>query len=237
MLLAAASILSPPLALLRTAAPMLMKSTDASSNVVKFPSVDTLPEEVVSAQLQALSDSKLVRVYELFSRARRAILSETGRAQGGCGQLEPSALEIQRRVRRLLDESCPGLIGHGSHEVISGLTLNDGGGRLLPRWRCRVKVDIFYADRYDECDGGFLRAAAAAQPASYYIFTLTRQSVESEPATSEPRRDASDGYAGCWFVWSIEPERRGGGGDDDDDDPQTDGDPLPGLELALPVVC
>ena len=230
MLAAATTVLSPRPAVLRTVS--VMKCDDTT----KFPSVDTLPEEVVSAQLLALADSKLISVYELFSRARRAILSETVRAQGGSGQLEPSALEIQRRVRNGLDESCPGLIGHGSHEIISGLTLNDRGGGRLPRWRCRVKVDTFHADMYDAGDGGFLRAAAAAQPASYFIFTLTRQSVESGSIAFETRRDTSDEFAGCWFVWNIEPERRGGGGDDDGDDPQKDGDPLPGRQLALPVL-
>ena len=66
---------------------------------------------------------------------------------------------VRRRVRAALDEGCPGLIGHASAEVISGLTLNGRSEGRLPRWRCRVRVETFYADMYDTCDGGFLADA------------------------------------------------------------------------------
>ena len=181
----------------------------------QFPSANTQPEEVVSAQLQALSEAQLIRAYKLFSPARRAVMSGAGRE--AYNDLSP--LDIQRRVRAALDDLCPGLIGHGSHEIISGLTLHGG----LPRWRCRVKVDVFHADMYDDCDGGFLQAAAAAQPPLYFVFTLMQQS--SSVCASED--------APCWFVWSIEPERRGGGGGNDNDDRPSD-DPLPTRELPLP---
>ena len=145
-------------------------------------------------------------------------------------------------MRRWLDESCPGLIGHGSHEIISGLTLNERTSGRLPRWRCRVKVHTFYAGMYDSGDGGFLAAAAAAHPPAYFILTLTRQSaaIELEPGTArtadiQARRDSYDGYEDCWLVWNIEPERRRGGGDGPpDDDEGGDGDPPPGRELSLP---
>ena len=162
--------------------------------------------------------------------------------------LRPPDSQIRRRVRSLLDESCPLLIGHGSSEIISGLTLNgrvsENAVRTLPRWRCRVKVQTYYPEMYDTCDGGFLAAAAAAQPPSYFIFTLTRQhdppptarEVAAGPDNWDPRDKARfDGFEGCWFVWSIEPERRGGDGSDDDDDAPAD-DPPPGLELRLPAL-
>lgn len=217
--------------------PSLILMCDSSS----WPTVDTTPEEVVAAQLQALSDYKLTRVFQLFSRARRAILTEEGRSQGGGGQLDPPPIEIQRRVRRALDTTCPGLIGHGSSEIISGLTLNEEGGGRLPRWCGRVKVDTFYSDMYDTCDGGFLAAAAAAEPPRYFLFTLTRQSPAPEAASPKARRtlvptrrDALDGFEGCWLVWCIEPERRGGGGGGDGP-PVDDGDDgPPGRELSLP---
>ena len=90
----------------------------------RFPTADTPPEEVVAAQLQALSDGNLTKVFSLFSRARRTVIVETGRAQGGGGQLMPPPEVVRKRVRAVLDETCPGLIGHAGAEVISGLTLN-----------------------------------------------------------------------------------------------------------------
>jgi hypothetical protein len=213
----------------------------------RFPVASTPPEEVVAAQLLALSNNDLARVFQLFSRARRRIILEAGRAQGGGGQLDLPESQIRRRVRSLLDESCPRLIGHGSSEIISGLTLNgrgtSGAVRTLPRWRCRVKVETFYPEMYDTCDGGFLAAAAAAQPPSYFIFTLTRQH-DPPPTPREvaaglmwewDQRDKArfDGNECCWLVWSIEPERRGGGGSDEEP-PDDGGDPRPGLALQLP---
>ena len=99
-----------------------------------------------------LAHSNMTRVFELFSRARRAVITESGRAQGGGGQLAPPAPVIRERVRSMLDESCPGLIGHASAEIISGLTLNARTNGRMPRWRCRVKVETFYADMYDTCE-------------------------------------------------------------------------------------
>ena len=99
------------------------KSTAAAASP-RFPTADTPPEEVVAAQLQALSDGNLTKVFSLFSRARRTVIVETGRAQGGGGQLMPPPEVVRKRVRAVLDETCPGLIGHAGAEVISGLTLN-----------------------------------------------------------------------------------------------------------------
>lgn len=205
-----------------------------------LPSVEATPEEVVSEQLRALSEARLPRVFQLFSRARRAMIMESGRAQGGGGQLDPPPQEVQRRVRRMLDASCPGLIGHGSHEIVSGLTLDQGGDGRMPRWGCRVRVHTFHPDMYDTCDGGFLAAAAAAAPPSYYLFTLTRQSRREEPRSGgsgsggswlATRGSGCDGNEGCWFVWSVERERNGGGGDDQS--PPSLGGP-PERERALP---
>ena len=105
----------------------------------------------------------------------------------------PPAAVVRSRVRAMLDESCPGLIGHASATVTSAITLNERGSGRLPRWRCRVQVETYYADMYDTCDGGFLAAAAAAQPPSFFVFTLTRQHDEPPPASptalaaSDPR--------------------------------------------------
>ena len=52
-------------------------------------------------------------------------------------------------MRSYLDASCPGLIGHNSAVLRSGLTLNDRSNGRLPRWRGRVRVETFYADMYD----------------------------------------------------------------------------------------
>ena len=198
----------------------------------RFPTPDTAPADVVVAQLQALSSTDLIGTYELFSRARRSIIVESGCAQGGgtALALAPPPDVLRKRVRQTLDEfQCPGLIGHASHEVISGLTLNERTNGRIPQYRCRVKVETFYADMYDMSDGGFLAAAAAAQPPSYFIFTLTRQH-DDPPATD--KEVAS--FEGCWFVWTIEPERRGGGGGDEPPPDDDDDDGPPGRELLLP---
>ena len=237
----------PPALLLQ---PLTIKllCDDAAAAARPFPTVDTTPEEVAAAQLQALSDSRLDKVYNLFSRARRAILTEDGRAQGGSGLLDPPPLECQRRVRRALDEKCPGLIGHGSHEIISGLTLNERVDGRLPRWCCRVKVNIFFPGFEGSDDGGFAASAANLAPPKYFLFTLVQQSLppaespklDGDAAAPSLRRAAANGD-GLWFVWSIEPERRGGGGGGGGggDGPPDDGDgnsPLPARELALPVL-
>jgi hypothetical protein len=101
------------------------KTSTAAAASPRFPTADTPPEEVVAAQLQALSDGNLTKVFSLFSRARRTVIVETGRAQGGGGQLMPPPEVVRRRVRALLDQACPGLIGHAGAEVFSGLALHD----------------------------------------------------------------------------------------------------------------
>ena len=99
-------------------------------------------------------------------------------------------------------------------------------------------METFFAEMYDTSDGGFLASAARAQPPSYFVFTLTRQHdpppTERERSSPISDRDAwrFDGFEGCWFVWSIEPERRGGGGGGP---PGSDDGPPPGLELSLPA--
>lgn len=196
----------------------------SASIAQRFPNADSTPAEVVAAQLTALSSNQLTRAFELFSPARRAIITES-EAGNEC----PSASVLRKRVRDALDTRCPGLIGHASAEITSGLTLNDG------RWRCRVKVQTFYAEMYDTCDGGFLAAAAAAQPPAYFVYTLTRQHVPRERVTQ--MRDEYDAERGdgkdLWLVWNIDPERRGGGGDADDEPTPDDHDPPPGRELPL----
>lgn len=187
----------------------------------RAPLLSISAESVVAAQLGALSNGNLTRVYELFSVTRRRMMADGGAGRSTEALESVSHLQVARWVRRELDVSSPGLIGHGSHTIMSGLTLDEGAGRLPPRWRCRVKVDTYYADMYGEWDGGFLRAAAAAHPPSYFVFTLTREPEEG----------------GAWRVWSIALERKGGGGGGGHEPPPGfDGPRLPGgvkkLELA-----
>jgi len=207
---------------------------DKQEGAGRFPTADSTPPEVVSAQLQALSAGNLTRVFELFSRARRAIITESGRAQGGGDRLLPPAQVLQERVRAMLVESCPGLIGHTSAEITSGLTLNERGGGRLARYRCRVKVVT--ADTQDMGDDGFWRLYAAANTTLYFVFTLTRQ-YDPPPTEQDLVRMAWDAREAardndCWFVWSIEPERRGDGGGDD---PAGADKTPPGQELLLPT--
>ena len=234
------------LALLATTAAALqppskrLPPASSPANEGRFPTASTPPTEVIEAQLRALSTNDLQTAYSLCSRAWRAIIVEEGRAQGGGGQLDPPADVVRRRLRSALDETCPGLIGHGWAEIVSGLAINDRANGRLPRYTARVKVKTFHADMYDACDGGWLQAAADAAPPVYFVFTLMRQHDPPPPErlSIDPREtERFDGFDQCWFVSSIVPERNGGRGDDDDDEPPPaplDGAPKKAAARARP---
>eukprot|EP00966_Prymnesium_polylepis_P159878 3695329-Prymnesium_polylepis.1 len=74
--LLAAFVVSPQLSL----QPRVLTGKGHTYCGARFPTRDTTPAEVVTAQLQALSNSNLTRAFELFSRARRAVITEGGRA-------------------------------------------------------------------------------------------------------------------------------------------------------------
>ena len=80
---------------------------------------------------------------------------------------------------------CPGLLGHRAAEIVSSLGDPAPQEGLLPKWRCRVKVN--------SGEWGF-------------TFTLTRQSGFD----GGDARDC-DGFERCWFVWEIRPSDGGGG--------------------------
>ena len=159
----------------------------------QFPTVDTRPVDVVRAQLEALRTCELPRVFALFSRARRLLITESAKRD-----MRESGVPRERllaRLEEMLDGDTPGLLGHESAELDAALDLGGGGGpaagRRLPRFTCRVCVD---GDRY-------------------YSFTLTRQSDPPPPSRepSSPIEDfrCIDGFEGCWFVWSIVEETGG----------------------------
>ena len=167
----------------------------------QFPTADTPPTDGVNAQLSALRSRDLPQVYHLFSRARRAIFAEQGRAQGS-GAAPPPAV-LHRRMESALPA---GLLNHESSTILSALSLNERENGRLPRFACRVR-----------CDG------------RNFVFTLQRQHDPPPPEREAAlaRRDSScgvtmahdarnagrfDGYDGCWFVWSIAAD---GGGDGD----------------------
>ena len=199
--------------------PVMMSTTDS---VTKFPTSATPPLDVAMAQLDALRDADIEKVYSLFSRARRAIFADYGRAQS----CPPPPRVLHRRVRAALRESCPGLLGHSSATILSALQLEEKNKGRLPHWRCRVRV---HAD------------PETGQPGGYYAMTLVRQHDPPPPVRErstptmamDPRNaDRFDGFEGCWFVWSIVPDN-GGGGDGED----YDGSPRGGAEKPLPALA
>ena len=181
-----------------------------------FPTADTLPADVVRAQLAALAARDLPAVYALFSRARRSVLEQTGRAQSS----RPPAATLFSLLNASLEATCPGLLGHSHAEITAALTLHieseaRGAGRRLPRWRCRVRLTP---------DARALDDDALRLP-THYTFTLTRQHDPPPPPEEALRapdvRNLArfDGFEGCWFVWSIQPDGNGGSDGDDAETP------------------
>ena len=101
----------------------------------QFPTADTPPTDVVNAQLSALRSRDLPQVYHLFSRARRAIFAEQGRAQGS-GAAPPPAV-LHRRMESALPA---GLLSHESSTILSALSLNERENGRLPRFACRCSL-------------------------------------------------------------------------------------------------
>ena len=101
----------------------------------QFPTATTPPVDVVTAQLAAFKEMDVDRALSLFSRARRTMFADAGRAQS----CPPPRDLLLRRVTASLREGCPGLLGHTSCEILSGLQIDEQRGRL-PRFRCRVRV-------------------------------------------------------------------------------------------------
>lgn len=162
---------------------------------ISFPTADTAPSEVVDAQLRALRALDIPQIFTLFSRARRRIFEDHGRAQS----CPPPRDVLYQRVFEALETSCPGLIGHSSASILSALYLKENrDDGLMPRWCCRVQI---------------------APGDRTYTFTLTRQHDPPPPAieattptlAQDPRNAGRfDGFEGCWLVWSIEPDGDGG---------------------------
>jgi len=178
--------------------------------VPQFPRADTPPASVVTAQLQALSSRDIPAAFSLFSRARRSIFEEGGRAQGGCAALV-NQQALHSRVEAALDEACPGLLGHATADVLSVLQLADRRDGRLPRWRCRVRV---------EADADASGSGTACPTSRLFEFTLTQQhdppptALElSSPTLLHDERNSArfDGFDGCWLIWSIKPDDGGGG--------------------------
>lgn len=158
----------------------------------KWPTRETPPRDVLAAQLTALRDADLERIYGLFSRARRLAINES--AAKDARQFPPFD-DVLKGLGRGLRASCPGLLGHDACEILSALAVSEFDGIHIPRWTCRARV-------------------SRGSKSKTFTFTLTRQSDPPPPTIEiDERVDAGtraiDGYEGCWFVWSIAPD--GGG--------------------------
>ena len=163
----------------------------------QFPTASTPPTAVVEAQLAALRARDFPQIYSLFSRARRAIFAEQGRAQGSGAAPPPDVL--YRRVEAALPA---GLLAHESSTILSALTLNERENGRLPRFACRCSI-----------------VPAPGERPERFVFTLMRQHTEppppreaTTPTLAQDARNAGrfDGFDGCWFVWSIARDSDGG---------------------------
>ena len=181
----------------------MLLAVPALVGLTLFPTASSPPAEVVAAQLEALRQQDIQRVFDLFSRARRAVFTEHGRAQGGGQALVDEAARL-RRVEAALEQSCPGLLGHSTAEILSTLQVQARERGRLPQWCCRVRT-----------------ATSPDEPDNVFTFTLTQQHDPpptahelANPTILNDDRNAArfDGFDKCWFVWSIQPD--GGGGQD-----------------------
>ena len=147
----------------------------------RFPSAETTPAEMLTAMLDALRAGDLPHIFRLLSRAKRLQIEEVARRDAR--EPTPPAERVNAALATMLTLDCPSLVGHESAEVVGSIYLDPASG-LLPRWSFRVRVD----------------------GSRTYVFTLTRQSAFDG---GDPRDD--DGFASCWFVWSIQADDGGGG--------------------------
>jgi hypothetical protein len=190
----------------------------------RFPTCEDNPKEVVAAQLKALRDRSMSRIYPLFSRALRSHFEEAGRAQGGGSALKPPTEFLYKRTENYLEQTCPGLLGNERFEVLSVFELERGKKGRLPMVSCTAVVQ-----------------AADDSPARMFFFTLTKQRdtpAESDkpPSPFDERNSARfDGFEGCWLIQSI----TAGGEADGDVNVKNSGGVTPSLggaaQVKLPV--
>lgn len=163
-----------------TASSSSSRSTGKQNEVRKFPNQSTPPLDVLKAQLLALQEGNLNNAYHLFSRARRLQIDDSVRTD-----MRESARpdRIESYLGSFLSETCPGIINHDDHRIVTSLTDPDPTPGRIPTMICRVAIN-----------GG----------SRHFTFSLTRQSTFDG---GDPRDN--DGYERCWFVWSIKPDDDG----------------------------
>lgn len=149
-----------------------------------FPTPETTPAEVISAQLDALRTGDLGSVYNLLSRARRFSIQETIRRD--LRERHPPPERVYDSLKTTLSLDVPGLIGHQTAEIVASLSDPAPPRGRLKKWTFRVRVD----------------------EARHYIFVLTQQSAYDG---GDPRD--YDGFEQCWFVWNIVSDDGGGSPD------------------------
>ena len=159
-----------------------------------FPSPNTPPATVVQSQLEALAELDLPTAFHLFSRYRRLQIEEASRRDAPDLSVEIADArtnnvecnDVYDKMRNILLDACPDLVGHTRSEIVSALPLGGEDGRLK-RWRCKVKV----RRRFER----------------EYLFTLTQQtsgSCEYELASdSWAEFDECPVFEGCWLVNEI----------------------------------
>jgi len=146
----------------------------------RFPSPETTPAEMLTTMLDALRSGDMPHIFSLLSRAKRYQIEEAARRDAR--EAHPPAERMHAMLATMLFFDCPGLVGHESAEVVASLG-DPCPARGLPQWSFSVRVD----------------------GSRSYVFTLTQQ---SDFDGGDPLDD--DGFARCWFVWSI--QAVGGGG-------------------------
>lgn len=171
-------------AFLLCAAPCVAALTFPTPTGAKFPTPEVHPVEVTMAHLAALRRRDADNVFKLFSRAQRLAIEDSVRRD--VREKRPPPEKLHDTVIDMLEDSCPGLLGHDTSEIVTALSDPAPKPGLLPKSVVRVRVD----------------------EARHFVFTLTRQSGYD----GGDARDC-DGYERCWFVLQIKPDDGRGDGD------------------------
>lgn len=160
----------------------------AAVEPARFPTRATPPADVLTAQLAALRAGDMAAAFQLFSRARRLAIRDGARRD--VREFNVKQEDVYVALALMLTQSCPGLIGHNSHEVLASVGDPSPTAGRLPQHRARVRV-----------------RSGPNNAARLFTITLTRQSGFD----GGDKRD-QDGFEHCWFVWTIHPDDGGGGG-------------------------
>merc|ERR1719356_1257793 len=115
------------------------KTSASSVPAGQFPNPSSSPSDVLKAQLKALQAADMRETFRLFSRSTRLFIEDSTRRDVRESRLPQE--RVSSILSSMLSRDCPGLVQHGSSQILS--IIGDPSppkGRLKTRI-CRVKVD------------------------------------------------------------------------------------------------